>query len=197
MDYNLEIQKLLVKKESLKQADDRVKVLKEAINLADTHNDLEWGYDLRLDIMDEEYYTARFEERFAAFAWLLEACDQHPDLFDEYDLLWRYRWMLHAARMNANISVEQILNINNDFKTRLQRKGYGLRAFYNDEFRRFYVQNSMDEAKDFLDLREKEKVNDMVCKACELTDSIDYYLRTNDIDKALAIYNDLMSKKYE
>lgn len=196
MDYSLQIQKLLVKKDVLKSPDDKIKVLKEAIALADAHNDIEWGFDLRIEIMDEEYHTSRYTERFAAFTWLLEAYDQNPDLFDEEDLLWRYRWMLHASRMTVDISLAQIENINNDFKVRMQRNGYGLRAFYNDEFRRYYMQNSMDKAKECLDLREKEEENDMVCKACEISDRIDYHLRMDEIDNALALYNELIAKKY-
>ena len=196
MDYSLQIQKLLVKKDAVKEPNDKIKILKEAIALADAHNDIEWSYDLRLDIMDEEYYTSRYTERFAAFTWLLNACDENPDLFDEDDLLWRYRWMVHAARMTVNISLEQIEQINNDFKARLQRCGYGLRAFYNDEFRRYYIQNSMDRAKECLDLREKEQVNDMVCEACEISEWIDYNLRFDELDKALALYNELIAKGY-
>lgn len=196
MNYTLEIQKLLVKKDSLRSPDDKMKILKEAIALADANNDIDWGYDLRMDLMDEEYNTGRFIERFPAFAWLLETHDANPELFEEEDLLWRYRWMVNASRMNTNISAEQIENICNDFKIRLERNGYNLRAFYDDEFRRYYVQNSMDKAKQFLDLRENEKYNDMVCHACELTDKIDYELRLGNIDEALVIYNELIAKKY-
>lgn len=197
MDYSLQIQKILVKVGQIDLPDDKIKLLKEATSIADAHNDLEWGFDLRLDIMDEEFYTSHDNESFAAFAWLLNACDQHPDLFDEDELLWKYKWMISAARNNAGISLQQIDQISDDFKTRLQRNGYSLRAYYGQKFCfALYHLQDYEKAKEYAALHKKELRDDMSdCRACELDDEVSLQLALNNVDEALSMSKDLFSGK--
>ena len=197
MDYNLQIQKIMVKVEQHDLPDDKIKLLKEAVSLADAHNDLEWGFDLRTEIMEEEFYTPHDNESFAAFAWLLEACDQHPDLFDEDELLWKYKWMASAARNNSGISIEQFNTIMADFKIRMERNGYSLRAYYTQlHCMELFQMRNLEKAKELLGMRNKAQRDDMAdCRACELDDDISMEIALGNIDKALEMSNDLFSGK--
>lgn len=197
MDYNLQIQKIMVKVEQHAQPDDKIRLLKEAISLADAHNDLEWGFDLRMELMDQEFYTAHDNESLTAFAWLLEACDQHPDLFDEDELLWNYKWMISAARNNPGISFEQIDTILEDFKVRTQRNGYSLRPYYGQKLcLELYHLNNPQKAKEYLDLQSMEQRDSISdCRACELDDSVSVEIALGNIEKALDMSKDLFSGK--
>ena len=125
-DYSLQIQKLLIKAETQEQPDDKIKLIKEAIQLADIHNDVEWGFDLRKEIIENEKGTSRCIEGMPALSWLLEAYDQHSGIFEETEFMLEYKWMLMAACRNVNISAQQLEQIFEDYKTRSQRNGYSL-----------------------------------------------------------------------
>lgn len=197
MDYNLQIQKIMVKVEQHQLPDDKIKLLKEAISIADAHNDLEWGFDLRLEIMEQEFHTAHDNESFAAFAWLLNACDEHPDLFFEDDLLWNYKWMISAARNNPDISLGQFNTIVEDFKVRLERNGYNLRTYYAQlHYMQLFQLRNLEKAKELLDLRNKEKRDDMSdCRACELDDDVTMEVELGNIDKAMELSKNLFNGK--
>jgi len=93
MNYNLEIQKVLLKLKDLKSFEDKIMALKEAIQVADQHNDIDWGFDLRLDLIRQERNTSRCNESFPAFAWILHTSDANEDYFDESEFLWEYKWI--------------------------------------------------------------------------------------------------------
>jgi hypothetical protein len=196
MSYNLQIQKLLVKRNTVNSPSDKIALIKQAINLADAHNDIEWGFDLRLDLIRDEKDTSHCDESFPAFAWILDTYDRNPDTFDESNFLWEYKWMLGSARRNSSISLEQIESIAEDYKVRLQRNGYSLRAYYAAKSHMAFSVNELEAAKEYIELRDKELRDDMSnCHACELDDNVELELRLGNFDKALTVGNDMLTKK--
>ncbi|MDR2563420.1 MAG: hypothetical protein LBC98_05690 [Prevotellaceae bacterium] len=196
MSHNLQIQRLLIKRETLTAPDDKIALIKQAINLADAHNDIEWGFDLRLELIRDEKDTSRCDESFPAFTWILDTYDRNPDAFDESEFLWEYKWMLGAARRNSSISLEQIESIAEDYKVRLQRNGYSLRPYYAAKTHLAFFLDDMKAAKTYIELRDKELRDDMAnCHACELDDNIELELRLGNFDKALAVGNEMLTKK--
>ncbi|MDR1887624.1 MAG: hypothetical protein LBQ70_06880 [Prevotellaceae bacterium] len=196
MDYALQIQKLLIRKEKLSSPGDRIALLKQAINLADAHNDVEWGFELRLELIRDEKETSRCDESLPAFTWILDAYDKNPELFNEDDFLWEYKWMLGSVRRNSSISLEQIESISEDFKTRLLRNGYSLRPYYTGKVHMAFFLGNSDDARKYIDLRNKEVRDDMTnCRACELDDEVELELRLGNFDKALAVGSSMLTKK--
>lgn len=196
MNHNLEIQKLLLKKDTLKHPEDRISILKQAILIADSNNDLDWGFDLRLDLIFEERDTSHCVDSFSAFAWLLSTRDANPDLFDESDFLWEYKWMVGAARRNANIPLDQLESIMDDIKERMTRNGYTLRGYYCVMVYWFLFIGDVDKAKSYLKLRnEVERDRMSHCQACELDTEVEIELIEGNFDKAITTANDLITKK--
>ena len=196
MSYNLQIQRLLIKRETVTAPNDKIALIKQAINLADAHNDIEWGFELRLDLIRDEKDTSRCDESFPAFTWILDTYDRNPDTFDESDFLWEYKWMLGSARRNSTISLEQIESIAEDYKVRLRRNGYSLRPYYAAKTHLAFFLDDMEGAKTYIELRDKELRDDMAnCHACELDDNIELELRLGNFDKALTVGNDMLTKK--
>lgn len=194
MLHNLQIQKLLVKLESIVSPYDRVKTLKEAIAIADAHNDIEWGFDLRKEIIAEEKDTSSCIEGLPAFTWMLAAYEEHPELFDEKDFMLEYKWMVAAARRNANVSMPQFENIIEDYKARLLRNGFSLHSYYSARTHMAFMLQKYDDAKEYLTLREKEEHDDLsFCIACEVHDLTEYEFFTGNIEKALMVGADLFS----
>lgn len=196
MNHNLEIQKLLLKKDTVENPEDRINLLKQAIQMADANNDLDWGFDLRLDLIFEERDTSHCIDSFAAFAWLLSTHDANPEMFDESDFLWEYKWMAAAARRNVNISFEQIQSIMDDLKVRMERNGYTPRGYYSVLIYWNLFIGNIEEAKKILTLRDETDRDRMShCPACELDTQVEIELIEGNFDKALTTANDLITKK--
>jgi len=196
MNYNLDIQKLLLKVENLSNPDDKINLLKQAITIADANNDLDWGFDLRLDLISKEIDTSHCTDSFPAFAWLLSTYDSNSDLFDEEDFLWEYKWMSSAARRNAGISRKQVENIMDDLKERMNRNGYSDRAYYNIKYYWHLFIGELDEARKYIKLRDDATHDRMShCVACELDSRVELDLIDGNIDKAITTAHDILTKK--
>ncbi|MGS4346443.1 hypothetical protein ACKUSY_12785 [Myroides odoratus] len=196
MNYNLEIQKILLKVEGLKSLEDKIIALKEAIQLADQHNDIDWGFDLRLDLIRQERNTSRCNESFPAFAWILHTSDANEDYFDESEFLWEYKWMFCSAYRSALIPLEEIEKIGEDLKRRLVKNGFSTRAYHNVMTGLAFHLRDYALAKTYIDAANAELVDDMTnCSACELDTEVELLLFQDKLAEAIVKAQDLIHKK--
>ena len=196
MLYNLQIQKILLEIEGIQKYEDKIKKLKEAIHIADNHQDLDRGWDLRLRLLQYETTTSRCEESFQAFSWLMETYANNPDDFDESDYLWEYKWMVGASLRNSSISLAQIDVICADLKARLIANGYSLRAYYNVMTNYYNHLREYDKAFEYIQLANAEVRDDMTnCEACEQDTLVENLVNRGDIEKALLHAKDLINKR--
>lgn len=196
MDYNLEIQKILLDVNDTLNYDDKVKTLKEAIRIADKHQDIEWGFDLRMQLIHEELYTSKSKDSFPAFAWVLKAVDENPGLFEDEEYLWEYKWMVGAAVGNASISLEQLDNIMEDLNRRMQRSGYSQRPYYDEKMYYNIQIGDYKKAQEYADLANAEPRDDMTdCEACEAHEQVRILLYQGKIEEAFTKADDLLKSK--
>ncbi|WP_295840501.1 hypothetical protein [uncultured Apibacter sp.] len=196
MSYNLELQKINLKLYSITNPDDKIILLKQAILLADSNNDIEWGFDFRLELINEEVRTSRCIESFPAFTWLLETYDKNPEIFDEKELLWQYKWLAQASYRNSNIEKEQIEKIFEDLKSRMTKNGYSLRGYYSVIIGWYDFIGDIESMDAYIELREKDTRDDMShCMACELDIRVESELKKGNVDRAIDIAHDLFVKK--
>lgn len=194
MLYNLQIQKLLIKAENVQSPYDRIRLLKKAINIADANNDIEWGFDLRKQIIETENDTSSCIEGLPAFTWLLDTYQQHPEICEESALMTEYKWMIQAVIRNAGVSLEQFNAITDDYKTRLLRNGYTLHSYYTAMAQMAMQRLCLDRAKEYLDLRESEKRDDLSeCVSCEVHDLIEYKFLSDNIPEGVSMTLELLS----
>lgn len=194
MNYNLEIQKILLKVEQKDNPDDRIVLLKQAIQLADANNDLDWGFDLRKNLIYVEEFTSHCTESFPAFTWLLSAVDSNPDLFEEVDVLRDYRWLATQSFRALNISREQVESILSDYQVRLQRNGYSNRIFYDTMVGWSLFLGEKEEARRYLDLRDNEP-SDSVASNTELMGTMCVELFEGDFDKGILTANKFLDQR--
>lgn len=198
MKYTLEIQKLLFEAEDNKTLTpkDKVRLFKQAARIADANDDVEWGYEIRLQLIRECYFLAGGADLVHEFSWLLNAYEAHPDWFDENDFLWQYQWVLGEMYSNPEVSMGQIRAILDDFKARLERNGYGLRPYYDRLYEESLTLRQFEKAKTYLDLRNAAPDDAMgSCPACMLDNELDYYLLTGRFDEACQRARPLLSKQ--
>lgn len=198
MKYTLEIQKIIFQVEDNHNLTpkDKIRMLKQAIAIADENEDIEWGFDLRVMLLQECYHVASNIDLVMHFYWILNAYEEHPDWFDESDFLWQYKWVLRVMYDNPDVSMEQITSIINDFKARLTRNGYSLRPYYDRLYKEALTLCQFDKAKEYLDLRNDAPDDAMGnCKACTLDDELDYYLKTGNFDEAYKRAQPILDKQ--
>ena len=195
MNYNFEIQKVLLKLDQTSYFEDKIILLKQAIQIADANNDLDWGFDLRLDIIHWEGFLARSTESFPAFAWLLNVYDTQPDLFDEKEVLKRYKWMVHATFDYLSISADQLRKILEDYSSRLARNGFSQQSYYEIEVSWSLFIGDVQRARHYLDCRNKETFDNM-CSDEAITD-ICVELLDRNIEKGITMAKELVSRKPE
>jgi hypothetical protein len=193
MLYNLQIQKILIQVQTIASPVDKIKLLKEAINIADANNDIEWGVDLRLQIIRVELCTASCTERMPAFTWILNIHDQYPELCREVTFMSEYGYMILTAQRNADVSLDQCNTILEDYKKRLLRNNYTLRSYYSSKIRLAFQRDKLDEVKEYIQLRKAEQRDDLSCLACEIHDLVEYEFRTGGVLELFHVGADIFS----
>lgn len=194
MNYNLEIQKILLKIDQQSQIEDKITLLKQAISLADANNDLDWGYDLRLEILHWEGFLGKSTESIIAFTWLLNICDSEPDQFEYKEILKRYKWMIFASFDYLLISKEQLDMMMKDYSNRLAQNGYSARSYYEIEANWSLFTGDVSRARKYLAFRDLETFDEM-CIDDEMITDICVELLDGNIDKGIAFANEFLGQK--
>lgn len=195
MNYNLEIQKILLDTENVKNPDDRIMLLKQAIHIADANNDMDWGFDLRMDLIRNEQFTAHSRESFPAFAWILNAYDSDPELYSEEEILNEYKWMAAVSYNNLNISKVQIEAILEDFRKRSIDCGMSSREYYNIMSNWSLFLGSKEDARKYLDLRDLESEDNMTSLSNDLITTIYVEMFEGDFEKAIAHIQEFIAQR--
>ncbi len=195
MNYNLEIQKILLDIENVKNPEDRIMLLKQAILIADANSDMDWGYDLRMDLIRNEQFTAHSRESFPAFAWILNAYDSDPELYSDEEILNEYKWMAAVSYNNLNISKEQIEAILEDFRKRSLDCGMSSREYYNIMSNWSLFLGNKEDARKYLDLRDNEAEDSMTSLSNDLITTIYVEMFEGNFDGAIGHIQEFIAQR--
>jgi tetratricopeptide (TPR) repeat protein len=169
---------------------EKIELLERAVTLADSHNDVQLGYDARNELLDECAFGGYPEKALVAFAWMLAQFDERGvELeLDNYDILWRYKWILGYLWGFPRISHEQITKTFADFESRLLRAGYGLRTLYYYQLKYAVHRNDEAAASTLYDQWQKTKRDGMSdCTACEANFHAEYFINFGKYERALKV----------
>ncbi|MEC4112775.1 hypothetical protein VSO92_01430 [Myroides pelagicus] len=197
-NYILEIHKTLLKSQGLSNPQDRIKLINSAVALADKHNDVLWGFETRMFLINAENYTPSSRYSFPAFAWILDQHERNIGLFEEKEFLLEYKWLLGTAYGLTSISLDQIHRIANDFKEKLLANGYSLRGLYHLEALGLQQFRDFEKAKEVIALIKASPLDELSDNPpFEQTLEVFNYLGTGDIDAALIAAQELFLDRYE
>ncbi|WP_010249250.1 hypothetical protein [Myroides injenensis] len=194
--YRLEIQKLLLEiEEHINNVNYIINIYKQAIQIADRNGDLEWGVDLRYDLIHEERSTSACIESIPAFAWILNICDQYPEQFEEADFLLEYEWMLCSAYSNSLMTLDQINAIADDLYQRLDRNELSKRGYYFTMAE--FAQNlgDFDKGVEYIQLAMKEPFDEENVEAMEYDYRIENLVLMQKFDEAINLMEQMELKK--
>lgn len=180
-DVFFRVAELTDRAEGLPNGPAKVALLEEAVRLADAHGDVDAGYHARRELLYAAMMAGRGELLLVHYPWCLAQFDKDPDRFDEYDLLWCFKWVLWGALKFPQISLEQLDGLYADMTRRYRRYGAGRRVLADFRYalakRRGLVKEA---AKHFKKYREQPRDGLSDCEACEASEVVDYHQWVGD-----------------
>lgn len=196
--YDSEIEskvKALVKETVyLPDDDEKVAILEEAVRLADTGRDIKLQYETRETFLRAAYFSGAIEKALVAFSWCLAQFDKYPGKFDEWMILWRYKWMINVISDFPEVSKEQIYQMLDEMAERYRKSGNGLRAVYKYRYRFELFRGNREEAikhyNHAINLPEDELSD---CAACELDEQVTFNIYSGKDYLALLIAKPILS----
>ncbi len=108
----------------------KVAVLERAVQLADASQNIDAGYESRMELIGAATQGHVPEISLAAYPWCLAQADQYPGRFDEFELLWTYKMVARDAVDYPHIQRSQLNEIVNDLSTCFQQYGCTLHPVY-------------------------------------------------------------------
>src|SRR5688572_4443945 len=107
-DHQEKIEELLDEASGLDYGPTKVAILEEAIRLADTHGELDYGFAAREEYIQACTFGGYPEKSLVAFSWCLSQCDRNPQKFAVDVILWKYKWVVGCLTGFPQIQRTQI-----------------------------------------------------------------------------------------
>ena len=107
-----------------------VRLIEQAIKVADAENDVEAGYEARDMLMDATYDLGMPKKQLMAFAWMIKQFEAEEIYIDEDDLMWKYKWVALSIVDFPEISKVQIDHLLDDMKQKYLGFQYSLKPYY-------------------------------------------------------------------
>ena len=175
-----------------KASRESVRLIEEAIKSADAANDVDAGYDARKMLMEAAYEIGLPKKQLLAFAWMIKQYEAEAIRIDEFDLMWKYKWVVNNVVDFPEISRQQIERLLDDMKQKYLNLGYSLKPYLK---LRAMIAMSMGQVEEVPHLvkewkaAKKDYMND--CPACETNDEVClqffHHEYQHTVDKARAL----------
>jgi hypothetical protein len=154
----------------------RIGLCEEAVRLADTLNDVDLAYHARVSLCDAAMFGGRPDLTIVAFTWCVAQHDRNPDDFDDYQLLWRFKWLVDILPQFPQIDRPTIERMLDDMERRFQASGESLQPIWLKRRSVYETLGDLEQAafahRKYVRLA-RSPLSD--CLACERDSLIDYY----------------------
>ncbi|KWX73515.1 hypothetical protein [Paenibacillus jilunlii] len=164
----------------------KLELLEQAVRVADAAGDIDQGYEARSEIVELGSFHGYPMKALVAFSWQLGQYDKNPGRFDDYSLMWSYKWVLDRISAFAEISRVQIENLLEDMKTRFAAEGYSSRTYhyYRAKLLADFGELDASEAEwDIVQSMERDEMSD--CEACEQHGLVEFLAKRNEDEKTV------------
>ena len=186
MEYTDRVYELLDRAEELEYGQTRNGLLEDAVRLADEARDVELGYEAREELITSLQFSGYPDRVLTHFVWCLARFDERPEKYDEFRLLWQYKWVVGSLADFPDVGREKIGQALEDFERRVRRAGFGLHPVFVS---RWHVARALGdneraraERERFLELTPNELSN---CRACDVNANALYLAEQRDYEGAL------------
>ena len=100
---------------------EKVALFEEMVRLADSMNNESWGYELRIELVEEANQAGMHDRAMVAFSWCLARHDKTDEPIDTGALLWFFKWILQEITRFSKVARDQIVAMEDDMAQRLGR----------------------------------------------------------------------------
>ncbi len=168
--------------------EEHITVAENAVREADLSEDLNTQYEAREQFVRACVFGGETDRGLVAFAWLLAKFDQNPGRFSEFDILWKYKWIVGLLHEFPQIPRARIMEMLDDLARRSERAGYGLRAVYTHRYRiEKFWDNRVAAIENFIMMQDLP-IDDLAnCSACELDENVSFAIYCGRDETALTI----------
>lgn len=153
------------------------------------------GMRLREELVEVAYFCGAPDRAVAAFSWMVAKHDANPE-WNQYDLLWKYKWITEHFPFMHQIDAPTIERTLDDMQQRYERAGYDRRPVTNLRAWNAMWQGDADAARhhraDWWD-RPRDGMAD--CRACEVSYNVQYHVEFGEPGQALTLAKDLLSRR--
>ncbi|MFP2928929.1 hypothetical protein ACLESO_27775 [Pyxidicoccus sp. 3LG] len=163
-----------------------MRLLEEAVRLADAHADTGMGYMLRDALIDAATFGGFPDKALVAFAWCRGQQKKDPKRFDPEGMFWKQKWVVGRIKEFPHITRKQIVDALDDVEQCFRTAEAGRRAVLKMRYQA---------ARDMGDEAEAERLwaawleapRDHLtdCRVCELDDELDHHVDRGEWEQAL------------
>ncbi|MDQ1610896.1 MAG: hypothetical protein QOG00_827 [Pyrinomonadaceae bacterium] len=182
-----QVRDLFIQAYYLPDGDTKIALLEEAVRLADICGDFKLRYDAREHLIEAATFGGAPEKALVAYSWSLAQYDARPEEVNEWDVLWKYKWILDTIANFPQISKAQILEMLDDMAARYKRAGYSLRSNYLMRNRLYQFWDEAEAARYFHKGHETPRDILSDCAACERSDEVSFAIREGDDARAVEL----------
>lgn len=195
-NFEDEIEQLLEESSSLAHGPEEVEILDRAIRLADSHQHLQYGFEVRKRMMSAATFGGAPEKALVAFTWCVGQCDRNPEEFDVSELLWEYKWVVSGLKQFPQIPREQIESSFEDMTKRYQECGLSLRPIHKLRSMFGIHRGDLEEARRWQRLwRNTDTGYGNDCAACELHDQVEFLLFVGKDERAVEMAQPILNNR--
>ena len=193
-DVKEQVYQLMNKSLDLEDGDAPILLGEEAVRLADLMGDLKLQYRAREVYVRACIFGGATEKGLVAFAWLLAKFDSNPGRFDQWGILWKYKWINSNICEFPQISKKRIYEMLDDLEQRALRAGYGLRATTNQRYRaEKFWDNTQKAIEYFRKLEELPPDALSNCSVCEIDERVSFAIYCGNDERALELAVHILS----
>lgn len=185
-DWSAQVEALRERASESEAGEAKVKLLEEAVRLADAHGAVDLAYEVRNELIDAATFGGFPDKALVAFAWCRGQQKKHPERFNVEELLWKQKWVVGRLNEFPHISRKQIRDALDDIEQCFQKADGGKRALLK---LRYHAARDMGDEAEAAALwpRWLEAPRDYLtdCRACELDDELNPLLDAGEYARAV------------
>ena len=150
----------------------KVEAIKDGIRLADQHNEIEYGFKFRMELIEDAAYCGIYSDvrdAAGAMGWIFKKIDENCTEFtySHSDIIDLLQWICRWLPLYPEITLEQIDRLLEDLKKRMSEDGYDLRFYHEALMVATLLTDQSERAAEAYKLYRKKGYADFVdCSDC-------------------------------
>lgn len=174
----------------------QIALREEAVRLADLTGDLKLQYFAREAFIRSCIFGGASEKALVEFAWLLAQFDSNPGMFDQWAILWKYKWINSVVCDFPQVPKTRIYAMIDDLEQRALRAGYGLRATTNERYKAEKFWDNKEKAIAYFRKLEALPTDELSnCALCETDERVSFAIYCGNDERALEVAHPILNGK--